>query len=111
MDIQEQEIQTKAIKYTIEEDGNVVGRVSLFFIVNDLHEEPYGLIEDVFVDDTQRGKGIGTKLIQHVIDEAKKHGCRKLIAQSRYGKNGIHLLYERLGFTDHGKNFRMDFLQ
>jgi len=111
MDIQSQEIQTKAIKYTMKENGEVIGRVSLFLITNDLHEEPYGLVEDVFVNDAYRGKGIGTMLLQHVIDEAKKQGCRKLLAQSRYGKNGVHLLYERLGFTDHGKNFRMDFVR
>ncbi|PIR74947.1 MAG: GNAT family N-acetyltransferase, partial [Candidatus Magasanikbacteria bacterium CG10_big_fil_rev_8_21_14_0_10_43_9] len=50
MDIQSQEIQTKAIKYTMKENGEVIGRVSLFFITNDLHGEPYGLVEDVFVN-------------------------------------------------------------
>jgi len=111
MEIQSQEIQSKAIKFTMHEDGKEIGRASLFLITNGLHDEPYGLMEDVFVDNDYRGKGIGSELVKKVIDEAKKQGCRKLIAQSRYGKDGVHSLYEKLGFKDHGKNFRMDFLQ
>ena len=42
-----------------------------------------------------------------IIEEAKNKGCYKLIAQSRYG-NKAHGLYEKIGFEDHGKNFRMN---
>lgn len=111
MEIQSQEIQSKAIKFSMQEDGKEVGRASLFLIINGLHDKPYGLMEDVFVDESQRGKGLGTALIKKVIEEAGKQGCTKLIAQSRYEKTSVHALYERLGFTDHGKNFRMDFSQ
>lgn len=106
------EIQKKsyAIKFTAQESGKTVGHAYLYLIYNDLHEEPYGLMEDVFVDEFERGKGVGTQLIQEMISKAKELGCRKLIGQSRYGKEKIHALYESLGFKDHGKNFRMDFI-
>jgi hypothetical protein len=44
-----------------------------------------------------------------VIAEAKRRDCYKLIATSRYARDRSHALYARLGFTDHGKEFRMDF--
>jgi GNAT superfamily N-acetyltransferase len=99
-----------AIKITAKEDGREIGRAFLYLIYNDLHEEPYGLMEDVYVEEDKRGGGIGKKLILALIEEAKKRGCYKLIGQSRHGKDGLHAFYEKVGFRDHGKNFRMDLL-
>ena len=100
---------SEALRFSVEEDGKEVGRAWLYLIKNDLHDEPYGLLEDVFVESEFRQKGYGTQLVNAVIEEAKARGCYKLIGQSRYGREKVHALYERLGFVDHGKNFRMDF--
>jgi GNAT superfamily N-acetyltransferase len=98
-----------AIKFSAHEDDEEIGRAYLYVIYNDLHEEPYGLMEDVFVVEGFRGKGIGKDLINAVINGAKEEGCRKLITQSRYGREKVHELYTKFGFKDHGKNFRVDF--
>lgn len=98
-----------AIKITADDAGTEIGRVYLYILYNDLHKEPFGLIEDLFVVEKYRGHGIGSELVQAVIAEAKERGCYKLIGQSRYGRDDLHAFYERMGFNDHGKNFRMDF--
>lgn len=98
-----------AIKVTAEENGKVLGRASLYIMFNDLHKEPFGFIEDVFVEEGNRGKGIGTKLVNAVLDEAKKQNCYKVICTSRHEKTAVHDLYLKLGFKDHGKEFRIDF--
>lgn len=103
------EKQSQYYKFVIEQEGKEVARAFLFLITNDLHSEPYGLMEDVFVDESQRGQGLGTSLVKAVIEKAKTVGCYKLITQSRYGKDAVHSLYEKLGFQDHGKNFRITF--
>lgn len=105
------EIEKKsyAVKFIAEIDGKQIGRAYLYLIYNDLHENSYGLMEDVFVEEPYRGKGIGTALVSAVIAEAKERGCYKLIGQSRYGREKVHELYQKLGFGDHGKNFRIDF--
>lgn len=108
--MQRTEFTSKAIRFSVSEDGVEVGRASLFLITNDLHAEPYGLLEDVFVAENQRGKGLGTQLVRAVIEEAKAQKCYKLIGQSRYGREEVHALYTGLGFEDHGKNFRMNLL-
>jgi GNAT superfamily N-acetyltransferase len=111
MDIIEQkQDRAYAIRFSAQDNSVEVGHAYLYIIYNDLHEEPYGLMEDVFVDESQRGKGVGTELVKKMIAKAQELGCRKLIGQSRYGKESVHRLYESLGFKDHGKNFRMDFI-
>jgi GNAT superfamily N-acetyltransferase len=94
---------TKALR------GKVVGRAYLYVMTNDLHERPFGLMEDVFVDPDHRGSEIGTTLVKRVVAEAKRHRCYKLIATSRHARSRVHALYDRLGFKDHGREFRIDF--
>ncbi len=109
MEIKKTEKQSKAIKLEMEEGGRVVGRAFLYLIYNDLHTEPYGLLEDVFVEENGRGKGIGTALVKEVIREAKERGCHRLIACSRYSRPEVHQWYIGLGFEDYGKEFKMEF--
>ncbi len=102
------ENKSYAIKFTAEEDGKILGRAYLYIVFNDLHKEPFGFMEDVFVEEESRGKGIGTKLANEVIAEAKKQNCYKIICTSRYDNSGAHAFYNKLGFKDYGKEFRID---
>ena len=77
-------------------------------MTNDLHAEPFGLLEDVFVDESQRGSGLGTALVREVIAAARQAGCYKLVATSRASRPKVHELYERLGFEKYGVEFRMN---
>lgn len=97
------------VKVTNSLRGKVVGRAFLYVMTNDLHKRPFGLLEDVFVEPDHRGGEIGTTLVKRVIAEAKRRRCYKLIATSRHARDRVHALYARLGFTDHGTEFRMDF--
>ena len=109
MDIKKKKISGYGIKFYVEENGKEVGRAYLYVMNNDLHDEPFGLMEDVYIDESLRGKGMGTKLVEGLVAEAKKIGCYKLIATSRYERERVHQLYGRLGFKDWGKEFRLDF--
>lgn len=109
MQIINKEIPTKIIRISAEENGQELGYASLCLIYNDTHKEPYGLFADIIVSEDYRGGGIGTKLVEEVIKKAKELGCYKLIATSRYTSERVHNLYTRLGFTDWGKEFRIDF--
>jgi GNAT superfamily N-acetyltransferase len=89
--------------------GTCVGRAYLYLMRNKLHDEPFGFMEDVYVDESCRGQGIGEALVKRVIAEAKKRGCYKLVATSRQERPKVHDLYLKLGFADRGKEFRIDF--
>ena len=54
------------------------------------------LIEDVVVEKNQRGKGVGKKLIMHIINFSKSKSCDKIILNS--SESNI-LFYEKLGFV------------
>lgn len=110
MTLEKQKIEgLRAIKIVVKKDEEELGSVYLYLINNDLHKEPYGLMEDINVKEENRGQGIGTQLLEAVIEEAKAQGCYKLIAQSRYERCSVHDWYKKYNFRDHGKNFRMDF--
>jgi len=108
-EINKKEVKSYGIKFFAEKDGKEVARAYLYIMTNDLKKEPFGYLEDVFVDEQLRGQGIGTKLLETVIAEAKKIGCYKLVATSRYGREAVHKLYERKGFENFGIEFKMYF--
>jgi GNAT superfamily N-acetyltransferase len=101
-------IEATGIRISIIDDGTEVGRAYIYIMHNDLHDQPFGLMEDVYVDETYRGKGVGSELVKQVIELAKKANCYKLIATSRTSRPKVHELYQRLGFTQHGVEFRVD---
>jgi GNAT superfamily N-acetyltransferase len=107
--MERQEQSARGIRFSIRRDGGEVARAYLYLMTNDLHAAPFGLMEDVHVAESERGGGLGTALVNQVIAAAREAGCYKLIATSRASRPKVHALYERLGFTSHGLEFRMDF--
>lgn len=92
-------------------DGEEVGRARLIFGENDLHKEPFGLLEDVFVLPEYRSDGVGRELLQKIFDLVREHHCYKLIATSRDdgSRKDVHDWYIRLGFQKYGTEFRINF--
>lgn len=109
MNILENKAKSEGIRFSIlDENQNEIARATLFLMYNDLHKEPFALLEDLFVNENNRGKGIATSLIKHVIEKAKEHEAYKLLATSRYERESVHELYKELGFEDYGKEFRIN---
>ncbi len=108
MDIKQKQIKARGIKFFIEQDGAEVARAYLY-ILNNIHEQPFGFMEDVLVDENYRSQGLGTKLIKELIKTAKQNNCYKLVSTSRHERPKVHELYLKLDFKDWGKEFRIDF--
>lgn len=105
-----QEIQNgHGKRFSVQVEGKEVGHAYLYILTNDLHERPFGFLEDVHLDESVRGQGIGKILIKEIIDEAKAQNCYKLIGTSRYERDMVHQFYKKLGFDDYGKEFRLNF--
>jgi GNAT superfamily N-acetyltransferase len=96
-------------RFSIRKNGEEVAHAFLYILSNDLHKEPFGFLEDVFVEEYARGEGLGKEIIKQIISFAKESGCYKLIATSRTSRDGVHEIYRKLGFVLHGKEFRMNF--
>ena len=106
--VERQERPARGIRFSIGGSSGEVARAYLYVMTNDLHDAPFGLMEDVFVAESERGSGLGTALVREVIAAAREAGCYKLIATSRSSRPKVHELYERLGFANHGVEFRMN---
>ncbi len=95
MDIIQSEAKCSGIKFFIKNDKEEeIGRAFLYLMYNDLRDEPFGMLEDIFIKESERGGGIGTELVKNVIEKAKELGCYKLIATSRHSRPKVHALYE-----------------
>jgi ribosomal protein S18 acetylase RimI-like enzyme len=56
-------------------------------------------IEDVIVDGSARGQGVGEALTQAMIDAARERGCATVDLTSRPTREAANRLYQRMGFT------------
>lgn len=70
---------------------------------------PRAWIEDVVVDEAQRGGGIGSALVNEALARAKAAGARTVDLTSRPSREAANRLYLRLGFTQRETNvYRKD---
>ena len=63
-----------------------------------------GWIEDVVVDASQRGKGLGEQLIRFLISEGKKAGLSEIYLFTEPAKTAAIGLYTKLGFQEKGSD-------
>jgi ribosomal protein S18 acetylase RimI-like enzyme len=83
-------------------DGYLVGTLTLAF-----YRIPTGLkawIEDVVVDETARGQGVGEALNREAIEEARRRGAKNVSLTSRASRQAANRLYQRLGFEPYDTN-------
>jgi ribosomal protein S18 acetylase RimI-like enzyme len=55
-------------------------------------------IEDVVVDESARGRGVGAALTREAVRLARAEGARTVDLTSRPSRGAANRLYERLGF-------------
>jgi len=88
-------------------DGAIVGTLTLV-----VFPIPTGLrawIEDVVVDESARGHGVGAALTREAVRLARKEGAKTVDLTSRPSRAAANRLYERLGFqVRESKLYRLD---
>ncbi len=98
-----------SFKFVASIEDKIVGRIYLYLIRNDLHQNPYGLLEDLFVKPKFRHQGIATALVETALEQARESHCYKVIGTSRFSRQKVHLFYEKyFGFQKYGYEFRLD---
>ena len=89
------------------DDGPIVGTLTLA-----IFRIPSGVrawIEDVIVDETMRGRGVGEALTKAALDAAHEEGARTVELTSRPTRQAANRLYQRLGFVTRQTNvYRYD---
>lgn len=83
-------------------DGHIVGSLTLATF-----RIPTGLrawIEDVVVDASARGHGVGEALNRAALDEARNRGAATVELTSRPSREAANRLYQKLGFVQRETN-------
>ena len=79
-----------------DDNDQVLGMLSL--IVMKIPTGNKAWIEDVVVDQTARGKGMGKALMNHALERAKKLAVKSVDLTSRPSRETANMLYQSLGY-------------
>ena len=88
--------------WVAKENGTIIGMAALVLTL-----KPGGIVgrvEDVVVEEGQRGKGIGRLLMGKLIERGKLRGAAALHLSSRHSRTAANALYQKLGFKQHETN-------
>lgn len=87
----------------------IVGTFALLVMHNLAHMgAPSAVVEDVVVDESRRGFGIGRRMMDEAVALARESGCYKLALSSNQRRVDAHAFYDSLGFERHGYSFVID---
>lgn len=86
----------RAMYFVVDLDGNVVGFSGLWNILNE------GNITNIAIKKEYQQQGIGTKLINTMMKQAKEEGIEALTLEVRISNVKAQHVYEKLGFQGVG---------
>lgn len=89
-------------------DNKIAGSATILYLPIPAYGKPYAYLEGLVVDKNFRQKGVGTALVEKLVELAKNKGCYKFIGTSRFASEDVHKFYEKFGFKKWGYEFRMD---
>ena len=73
-----------------------------YFVLCDVEKGDFHVAE-LAIDESQRGKGLGSKVLNDVIDYAKKNNLKRVTLDADFRNTGAKSLYERMGFREFNK--------
>lgn len=112
-------------KVILDDDNRIIGYISIYlhddehkfylkslrlylvdildhFVLCDIKQGDLYLAE-IAIDQSQRGKGLGRKVIQDIMDYAKSKNYNRIILDADFRNTGAKKLYESLGFKEFNK--------
>jgi len=85
--------------YVAKDGGKVVAMASLLFTVSTAEGGKAALFEDLVVSPEHRKQGIGAKLLEYVIGQARAEGVLRLTLLTDMQNEQAQVLYRKLGFV------------
>ncbi len=81
-------------------DSKYVGIATCFINISTFYAKPYFNVHDIAILPEYRGKGIGKKLLEKIIDVGREKGFCKITLEVRHDNINAQKLYKSLGFAD-----------
>ncbi|MCM1088287.1 MAG: ribosomal protein S18-alanine N-acetyltransferase [Muribaculaceae bacterium] len=82
--------------YVAERDGCVIGGCGVLMVAGE------GNITNVVVEKSERNQGIGTKMLQYLIEDGSRNGLEAFTLEVRVSNVAAIHVYEKLGFHSEG---------
>ncbi|HSD22856.1 MAG TPA: GNAT family N-acetyltransferase [Solirubrobacterales bacterium] len=80
--------------------------VHVMFILE--RDDPIARVTAMVVDESARGSGVGTALLERLEEVARSEGCDKIDLTTRHEREGAAAFYRRRGFEDTSSRFVKD---
>jgi ribosomal protein S18 acetylase RimI-like enzyme len=90
-------VENQTLLVARDDDGEILG--TLTFVLYRVASGLKGRIEDVIVDESARGRGVGEALVQEGMRRAAEAGVLMLELTSMPYREAANRLYKRLGFV------------
>lgn len=97
--LQERLTRKESVLLLALEDGEMIGFTQLYPIFSSVSMKKAWLLNDLFVAQNQRGKGVGTKLLDAAKDMARKSGAAWLMLQTGADNTTAQSVYEKNGWV------------
>ncbi|MGE8207328.1 GNAT family N-acetyltransferase [Heyndrickxia sp. NPDC080065] len=104
MNVQEEQIEIirkdpNNFLLVYDEEGEILGTLTLNICLQALHGiRPYGIVENIIVQENHRSKGIGQKLIRYVEEYCKSIDCHRIMLLSNSKRQRAHQFFEKEGY-------------
>lgn len=84
--------------FVAEEEGKIKGLATVWFRESLSHGGWVALIDEFIVAEGERGRGIGTRLLEHVVNECFREGCIEVEITTEEENFVAREFYRKLGF-------------
>jgi N-acetylglutamate synthase-like GNAT family acetyltransferase len=83
----------------VEAEGDLCGTALLTLCLDAMYGfQPYGVVENVIVRESERGRGAGRALMSTIEGVARTAHCTKLMLLSSAARHQAHAFFSRMGF-------------
>lgn len=86
--------------FLLSNGSRYVGFSTCFFITSTFKVKPYLYVHDLYVEENEEDKGLGTQLLNKIVDYARQEGCCKVTLEVRSDNHRAMHVYQKLGFVD-----------
>ena len=94
----------------IDSNNELVGVLTVYLLPRLELAGYYSVIEDVFVKESERSKGIGSLLFKEAIKYLKSNGCRYVTLNVARDNDKAQSFYRKLGFKTEALEMRLDLI-
>ena len=81
------------------DDEKILGMINLLFTESTALGSKVAILEDMVVLSKSRSEGVGSKLMDYAISEAKKEGCKRITVLADIENTKAQSFYQNKGFV------------